>query len=81
MLPHLEGTCKALSLPGEYLFQASRILPNRTRPVIFHAFRKAKKDASKVLEELAQLGWEVLPIALLGMSHYPAAWLLTPGNR
>ena len=76
MLPHLEGTCKALSLPGEHLFQASRILPNRMRPVIFHAFGKAKKDAPKVLEELAQLGWETLPIALLGMPHYPAAWVV-----
>ena len=76
VLPHLEGTCKALSLPGEHLFQASRILPNRMRPVIFHAFGKAKKDAPKVLEELAQLGWEALPIALLGMPHYPAAWVV-----
>ena len=71
VLPHLEGTCKALSLPGEHLFQASRILPNRMRPVIFHAFGKAKKDAPKVLDELAQLGREALPIALLGMPHYP----------
>ena len=76
VLPHLEGTCKALSLPGEHLFQASRILPNRMRPVIFHAFGKAKKDAPKVLDELAQLGWEALPIALLGMPHYPAAWVV-----
>ena len=76
ILPHLEGSCKALSLPGEHLFQASRILPNRMRPVIFHAFGKAKKDAPKALEELAQLGWETLPIALLGMPHYPAAWVV-----
>ena len=76
VLPHLEGSCKALSLPGEHLFQASRILPNRMRPVIFHAFGKAKKDAPKALEELAQLGWETLPIALLGMPHYPAAWVV-----
>ena len=76
VLPHLEETCKALSLPGEHLFQAGRI-PNRMRPVIFHAsFGKAKKDAPKVLEELAQLGWETLPIALLGMPHYPAAWVV-----
>ena len=76
VLPHLEGTCKALSLPGEHLFQASRILPNRMRPVIFHAFGKAKHDALKVLNDLAQLGWETLPIALLGMPHYPASWVV-----
>ena len=76
VLPHLEGTCKALSLPGEHLFQASRILPNRMRPVIFHAFGKAKKDAPKVQNELARLGWQALPIALLGMPHYPAAWIV-----
>ena len=75
VLPHLEGKCKALSLPGEHLFQASRILPNRTRPVIFHAFGKAKHDAPKVLNELAQLGWETLPIALLGMPQR-AAWVV-----
>ena len=74
VLPHLEGTCKALSLPGEHLFQASRILPNRMRPVIFHAFGRAKHDAPKVLNDLAQLGWETLPIALLGMPHHPASW-------
>ena len=76
VLPHLEGTCKALSLPGEHLFQASRILPNRMRPVIFHAFGKAKHDAPKVLNDLAQLGWETLPIALSGMPHYPASWVV-----
>ena len=76
MLPHLEGPCKALSLPGEHLFQASRILPDRMRPVIFHAFGKAKHDAPKVLDQLAQLGWETLPIALLGMPHYPASWVV-----
>ena len=53
-----------------------RILPNRMRPVIFHAFGKAKKDTPKVLNELARLGWEALPIALLGMPHYPAAWIV-----
>ena len=45
VLPHLEGPCKAISLPGEHLFQASRIAPGRMRPVIFHAFGKAKLDA------------------------------------
>ena len=40
VLPHLEGPCKAISLPGEHLFQASRIAPNRMRPIIFHAFGK-----------------------------------------
>lgn len=44
------------------------------RPVIFHAFGKAKNDAPKVLHDLAQMGWETLPIALLGMPHLPAAW-------
>ena len=76
VLPHLEGPCKALSLPGEHLFQASRILPNRMRPVIFHAFGRAKHDAPKVLNDLAQLGWETLPIALLGMPHCPASWVV-----
>ena len=44
------------------------------RPVIFHAFGKAKLDAREQLARLARLGWETLPIALLGMPHYPAAW-------
>jgi len=74
VLPHLEGPCKAISLPGEHLFQASRIAPDRVRPVIFHAFGKAKLDAHDQLARLARLGWETLPIALLGMPHYPAAW-------
>ena len=29
--PHLEGSCKALSVPGEHLFQASRIRPHSER--------------------------------------------------
>ena len=74
VLPHLEGPCKATSLPGEHLFQASRIAPNRMRPVIFHAFGRAKVDAPAQLARLARQGWETLPIALLGMPHYPAAW-------
>ena len=74
VLPHLEGPCKAISLPGEHLFQASRIAPDRMRPVIFHAFGKAKLDAHDQLAQLAKLGWETLPIALLGMPHYPAVW-------
>ena len=65
VLPHLEGPCKAISLPGEHLFQASRIAPDRMRPVIFHAFGKAKLDAHDQLALLARLGWETLPIALL----------------
>ena len=64
VLPHLEGPCKAFSLPGEHVFQASRTAPNRTRPVIFHAFGKAKLDAPDQLARLARLGWETLPIAL-----------------
>ena len=39
-------------------------------------FGKAKHDAPKVLNGLAQLGWETLPIALLGMPHYPASWVV-----
>ena len=74
VLPHLEGPCKAISLPGEHLFQASRIAPDLMRPVIFHAFGKAKLDAHDQLAHLARLGWETLPIALLGMPNYPAAW-------
>ena len=74
VLPHLEGPCKAISLPGEHLFQASRIAPDLMRPVIFHAFGKAKLDAHDQLARLARLGWETLPIALLGMPNYPAAW-------
>ena len=73
-LPHLEGPCKAISLPGEHLFQASRISPDNMRPAIFHAFGKAKADAHEQLARLARFGWETLPIALLGMPHYPAAW-------
>ena len=41
VLPQLEGPCKAISLPGEHLFQASHIAPDFMRPVIFHAFGKA----------------------------------------
>ena len=55
--------CQGTLVPG------CRILPNRMRPVIFHAFEKAKKDASKVLDELAQLGWSVADCAV-GMLLY-----------
>ena len=76
VLPHLEGLCKAISLPGEHLFQASRIAPNRMRPIIFYAFGKAKLDAPAQLARLARQGWETLPIAILGMPYNPAAWSL-----
>ena len=65
VLPHLEGPCKAMSLPGDkHLFQASRIVPDRMRPIIFHAFGKAKLDAPLQLDRFAHQGWETLPIAL-----------------
>ena len=74
VLPHMEGSCKAVSLPGEHLFQASRIRHDRMRPAIFHAFGKAKEDAPAQLARLACQGWETLPIVVLGMPHHPAAW-------
>ena len=74
VLPHLEGPCSAISLPGEHLFQASRIRCDRMRPIIFHAFGKAKLDASAQLARLATQGWETLSIALLGTPHHPPAW-------
>ena len=63
-----------MSLPGERLFQASRLAPGRMRPIIFHAFGKAKLDAPLQLHRLARQGWETLLIAILGMPHCPAAW-------
>lgn len=71
VLPHLEGSRKALSLPGEHLFQASRIPPNRMRPIIFHAFGRAKSDASVLLKKLAQQGWETLPKSLVCHTTLP----------
>lgn len=49
ILPHLEGPCRVASLPGEHLFQASKIQRDRMRPVIFHAFGKAKAGAQDAL--------------------------------
>ena len=66
------------SLPGEHLFQASALLGNRMRPAIFHAFGKAKVGAQAALRELAQQGWETLPIAILGMPNLPPAWMVDP---
>lgn len=74
VLPHLEGPCWVASLPGEHLFQASKIQQDRMRPVIFHAFGRAKLGAKDALKSLEQQGWETLPIAILGMPHLPPAW-------
>ena len=57
----LEGPCTATSLPGERLFQASTLSRDRMRPVIFHAFGKAKLGAQAALRDLEQQGWETLP--------------------
>ena len=54
VLPQLEGPCKAISLPGEHLFQASHIAPDFMRPVIFHAFGKAKLDARDQLGAISE---------------------------
>ena len=63
-----------MSLPGEHLFQASALPPDRMRPAIFHACGKAKIGAQKALRSLEKQGWETLPIAILGMPNLPPAW-------
>ena len=79
VLPHLEGPCKAISLPGEHLFQASRIAPDRTRPAIFHAFGKAKLDAHDQLARLARFGWETLrPNCIIRHAALPSC--MVPGD-
>ena len=81
VLPHLEGPCKAVSLPGEHLFQASRIAPDRMRPIIFHAFGKAKLDAPAQLARLALQGWETLPIPFWACRIIQLRGLVSRGSQ
>ena len=67
-LPHLEGPCEALFPPGEHLFQASRILLDRLRPVIFHAFAKRSMMHRRSSINLHSSDG-TLSIALLGMQQ------------
>ena len=70
----MSSTCSRAGLMST--FQASALPRNRMRPAIFHAFGKAKVGAQVALRELEQQGWETLPIAILGMSNLPPAWVV-----
>ena len=61
------------SLPGKHLFQASRILPNRMRPVIFHAFWESQRMLPRFLMSW-QLGWGSFADCAVGALLHVDTW-------
>eukprot|EP00438_Fugacium_kawagutii_P024302 Skav226601 [mRNA] locus=scaffold848:274:909:- [translate_table: standard] len=67
LLPQLEGTVKAMSLPGKGMFQEPRCQQGFLRPAILHSYGTAKADAAKSLETQASHGCEPLAVCLHGV--------------
>ena len=57
---HLAGSAICSVLPGDRMFQAQRLIPGYTRPVILHGYGGAKHEIPRTLPRLAPDGWAPL---------------------
>ena len=59
---HLAGSALFCVLPGDRMFQAQRLVPGFTRPVILHGYGGAKHEIPRTLPQLAVEGGCPLPM-------------------
>ena len=71
---HLAGSALLCVLPGDRMFQAQRLLPGCTRPVILHGYGGAKHDIPRTLPLLAVEGWVPFAHAMVGYLDQLPAW-------
>ena len=63
---HLAGSAICCVLPGDRMFQAQRLTPGYTRPVILHGYGGAKHEIPRTLPQLAADGWVPFAQAMVG---------------
>ena len=68
---HLPGEALLFVLPGDRMYQAQRLLPNKARPVILHGYGGAKREIPSTLPLIAREGWVPLAEAMLGCEDRP----------
>ena len=73
-LLHLAGSALLSVLPGDRMFQAQRLLPGFTRPVILHGYGGAKHDIRRTLPLIAAEGWVPFAHAMVGYLDKLPAW-------
>ena len=71
---HLSGKALLGVLPGDKMFQAQRLTPRYTRPVILHGYGGAKRDMPRTLPRLAEEGWVPLAQAMVGYLDQLPPW-------
>ena len=71
---HLAGSALFCVLPGDRMFQAQRLVPGFTRPVILHGYGGAKHDIPRTLPQLAVEGWVPFAHAMVGYLDQLPAW-------
>ena len=71
---HLSGSALLGVLPGDKMFQAQRLTPCCTRPVILHGYGGAKRDIPRTLPGLAEEGWVPFAHAMVGYLDRLPPW-------
>ena len=59
---------------GDKMFQAQRLNPRYTRPVILHGYGGAKRDIPRTLPGLAEEGWVPFAHAMVGYLDKLPPW-------
>ena len=71
---HLAGSAICCVLPGDRMFQAQRLVPGYTRPVILHGYGGAKREIPRTLPQLAADGWVPFAQAMVGYLDQLPSW-------
>ena len=71
---HLAGSAICCVLPGDRMFQAQRLIPGYTRPVILHGYGGAKHEIPRTLPQLAADGWVPFAQAMVGYLDQLPSW-------
>ena len=66
---HLTGSALLGILPGDKMFQAQRLMPKCTQPVVLHGYGGAKRDIPRTLPRLAEEGWVPFAHAMVDYGH------------
>ena len=70
----LQGIVPIFTLPGDKMFQATGLSPNKQRPPIMHAYGGAKIGMSQALQSIASEGWIPLAAAMAGIEGKKPMW-------
>ena len=70
----LQGIAPIFTLPGEKMFQATGLSPNKLGPPVMHAYGGAKVGMSQALQSIASEGWIPFAAAMVGTADKQPMW-------